>query len=187
VIINYEGPVRLDRYGNAEFDRGASKLKEFTWMLVQAFLVGTWIPGSGWRVVLLRLFGAKIGQNVYIKPTCKVKFPWKLEIGEWTWIGEGVWIDNLAKVRIGAHCCVSQGAYFCTGNHNWKVESFDLITEPIVVHDHAWIGAMSRLSPGTIVGRRAILSLGSVAVEDLVEDGIYRGNPANLVKTREHE
>jgi len=113
-----------------------------------------------------------------------VKFPWRLRIGDHSWIGEDVWIDNLAPVTIGSHCCISQGVYICTGNHDWNRESFDLITLPVTIHDQAWLAAKSVVSPGVVIGEGAILSLGSVATSDLKEWRVYQGVPAVSVRSR---
>jgi putative colanic acid biosynthesis acetyltransferase WcaF len=82
---------------------------------------------SGLKVSILKLFGAKIGQGVRIKPGVRVKFPWELDIGDHVSIGEGVWLDNLAKISIADHGCISQDAYLCTGNHDWPEPQFTLI------------------------------------------------------------
>ena len=110
--------------------------------------------------------------------------PWRLEVGDHTWIGEGVWIDNLAEVRIGAHCCLSQGVYLCTGSHDWSKSTFDLITMPISIHDGAWICAQATIGPGVTVFEGAILGLGSVATSNLDAWGVYQGVPAMLRKWR---
>jgi hypothetical protein len=89
-----------------------------------------------------------VGTGVVIKPHVRVKFPWKLYIGDHSWIGESVWIDNLAQVTIGSNCCISQGAYLCTGSHRWDRDTFDLVTKPIVIEDQCWVGAMARVAPG---------------------------------------
>src|SRR5690606_23230667 len=88
------------------------------------FLNAGWLPSSGIRVFMLRCFGAKIGKGVIIKPFVNIKYPWLLSIGNHCWIGENVWIDNLAQVQIGNHVCVSQGAMLLTGNHNYKDPAF---------------------------------------------------------------
>jgi len=133
---------------------------------------------------LLRQFGAKVGNNVDFKPGVRTTFPWRLEIGDYSWIGEGVWIDNLAPVTIGSHCCISQGAYLCTGSHNWSSKGFDLILKPIVIMDDAWLAAKSIVGPGVTVGEGAVLALGSVATGDLKAGWIYQGNPASPLRER---
>jgi len=107
-----------------------------------------------------------------------------LEIGDHSWIGEDVWIDNLDTVRIGSHVCVSQGAYLCTGSHDWSDEAFALITKPIVIEDGCWIGAMSRVALGVHIEEGAVLTMGSVAVHNLGTHMIWQGNPAHRTRDR---
>jgi putative colanic acid biosynthesis acetyltransferase WcaF len=179
--------LRLDRFHNERFDRGRLAWIEACWYFIQALLVTSWVPGSWHRRMCLRLFGAKIGAGVVLKPGLRVKFPWRLVVGPHTWIGEDVWIDNLAPVAIGRDCCFSQGVYLCTGNHDWSRETFDLMTMPVTIHDHAWLAAKSVVAPGVVIGEGVVLGLGSVATCDLKEWQIYQGNPAVSVRTRKRE
>ena len=156
------------------WDRGASPIKEALWIFIFQPIVSNSFPGSRWRKVLLNLFGAKIGKNNRFNQGLKVKMPWRLTIGNNCWIGEDTWIDNLSFVKISDSVCVSQGVYFCTGNHNYKKETFDLITEPIFVETEVWIGAKSIIGPGTNIGRAAIITLGSIITKDISPYNIYR-------------
>ncbi len=176
--------MQLDRFDNSDFDRGRSRLTEICWRTLEGLFFNSWLPGATWRVWLLRRFGAAVGKGVVIKSHVRVKFPWKLCIGDYSWIGESVWIDNLAKVSIGSNCCVSQGAYLCTGNHRWDKETFDLETKPIVIEDRCWLGAMTRIGPGVIIGEGAVLLVGSVATVDLQKWTISGDHPAKLHKVR---
>jgi putative colanic acid biosynthesis acetyltransferase WcaF len=175
---------RLKDFTNLYFLRGRPRIVEALWLLAQWALVASWIPGTTHRRWLLRVFGAKIGEGVQIKPGVRVKFPWRLEVGDHSWLGEDVWIDNLDKVSIGANCCISQGAYLCTGSHDWSRSTFDLITGPIRINDGAWIAARSSIGPGVTVGEGAVLCLGSVANKDLQPWSIYLGVPAVYLRTR---
>jgi len=177
--------MRLDLFRNPSFCRGASKLKELCWICIGGLLVSSYVPGSFWRVALLRLFGASIGRGVVIKPRVLIKFPWRLDVGDHVWIGERVWIDNLAAVSLGGHTCVSQGVYFCTGSHDWTLETFDLVVKPIRVEPHAWLCAMSKVSPGVTVYEGAVLGFGSIATSDLLSWTVYFGCPATPKKPRE--
>jgi len=134
---------------------------------------------------LLGAFGATVGKGVQIKPGVRVKFPWRLEIGDHSWIGEDVWIDNLAPVTIASNCCISQRVYLCTGSHDWSRPTFDLIVRPIHIKQAAWIAACSTVGPGVTVGEGAVLALGSVATHDLEPWTIYTGIPAKPVRKRE--
>lgn len=179
--------TNLSTYNNAWFKKqiGASALKRALWYTVNVlFVINPLNPFSGPRVFLLRLFGAKIGRGVIIKPNVNIKYPWKLSVGDHTWIGEKVWIDNLSRVAIGSNVCISQGAMLLTGNHNYSTSTFNLIVLPIVLEDGAWIGAGSAVCPGVTAFTESVLTVGSVATGDLGAYGIYQGNPATRIRER---
>jgi len=171
--------VRLSTFDNASFDRGRSRVVEFAWMLVSALAfrhsLAVW---SGLKVAILRVFGAQVGTGVIIKPSVQIKFPWKLVIGNDVWIGEHVWIDNLDMVTIGSDVCISQGAMLLCGSHDYRRETFDLITQSITIEDGAWVCARVIICPGVIVGECAVLTAGSVATNGITPNAIYQGNPA---------
>lgn len=178
-------PTDLSRYDNAWYQPGGSPLKRVLWYFVNAlFFISPLNPINSLKVSLLRAFGARVGEGVIIKPGVNIKYPWRLRIGDHVWIGERVWIDNLADVEIGPHCCLSQGAMLLTGNHHFKLPTFDLMTEGIVLEAGAWVGAQTVVTPGVKVGSHAVLTVGSVASQDLEPYTIYRGNPAQPVKKR---
>lgn len=177
--------VDLSKYNNSWFSIGAGKMKVIIWYLVNiCFLNCSWNPSSGFRIWLLRFFGAQIGRGVVIKPSVNIKYPWNLSIGDYTWIGENVWIDNLSQVTIGSNVCISQGAMLLCGNHNYKRPTFDLIVKPITIEDGAWVGAQSTVCPGVTMHSHSVLAVGSIASKDLMPYSIYRGNPAVKVAER---
>ncbi len=175
----------LSRFDNAWFKPGAGMLKRLAWYFTNAVVFNSHalLPYS-FKSTILRFYGAKIGKQVAIKPHVNIKYPWKLEIGDYTWIGENVWIDNLDKVVIGKHVCISQGALILSGNHDFSKSTFDLIVKPITIEDGAWIGAKSVVTQGVTVASHAVLAVSSVASSSLESYSIYRGNPAVKVKER---
>lgn len=178
----------LRAYNNSWYHPGACWAKRFAWYFCNALVFeGSLFPQSALKVRLLRLFGAKIGKRVTIKPNVNIKFPWKLVIGDDTWIGEKVWIDNLADVHIGSNVCISQGAMLLCGNHDYGKPTFDLIVKPITIEDGAWIAARAMVSQGVTIRSHAVLSIGSITSKDLDAYTIYRGNPAVEVGKREIE
>lgn len=178
------GCVQLRNFDSKSFSRGRSVFIEAVWLMFSALLVASWIPGSFHRLLILRAFGAQIGKRVTIKPGVRIKFPWRLEVGDDSWLGEDVWIDNLAPVQIGSDCCVSQDAYICTGSHDWSSPNFDLIVKPVRIGNCAWLAAQSTVSGGVTIGEGAVLSLRSLITSDMAPWGIYSGIPAKFVKER---
>ena len=176
--------VNLGSYNNSWYKPGNS-IKRVLWYFAnELVLKNTLIPFSFPRKFILQIFGAKIGKGVVIKPGVNIKYPWYLEIGDHCWLGEHVWIDNLAKVTIQDHVCISQGAMLLCGNHNYKKTTFDLIVNEIILEEGVWIGAKSVVCPGVTCKTHAILSVGSIANSDLEPYTIYQGNPAKKIRNR---
>ena len=179
------GKVALATFSAAGFDKGAGLAKQTAWYFVNALIVrASWNPFMGIKIVLLRLFGAKIGKGLCIKNNVTIKFPWKLVVGDDCWIGEGVWIDNLDKVTIGNNVCLSQGALLLTGNHDYKKPSMPYRNAPITIEEGAWIGARATVCPGVTAHRNSILTVGGTATKDMDENGIYQGTPAVKIRER---
>ena len=177
--------VSLAVFDGSDFDKGAGFVKTTLWYFVNALLVrASWNPFMGIKVALLRAFGAKIGKGLVIKNEVRIKSPWNLTIGNDCWLGEDCWIDNLDKVTIGNDVCISQGAMILTGNHDYTMPSMPYRNAPIKIEDGAWIGAKAVVCPGVHVGSNAIVTVGSVATKNLVENGIYQGNPAKEIRKR---
>ena len=155
------------------------------WLIVEALvMLNPVVTPYGLKRWVLRRFGARVGRGVLIKPNVHVKYPWHLEVGDNVWIGERAWIDDFVSVRIGSNAVISQGAYLCTGNHDWSDPGMGLLVKAITVEQGAWVGAFARIAPGVTVGANAIVTLGSVLLKDAQPKGIYTGNPATLMGER---
>ena len=164
---------------------GASFVVQTLWFcLGSPLLAARWLPGSAWRVQLLRAFGARIGNGCRLKPGLRVKFPWRLVVGHHCWLAEEAWIDNLAPVSLGDRVCLSQGAYLCTGNHDFRSPGFDLRLGPITIGSDAWIAARAVIAPGTQIGAGTVVALGAVVSGAVPAGAIVRGNPAVVVGQR---
>jgi putative colanic acid biosynthesis acetyltransferase WcaF len=179
--------VRLDTFDNQRFNGGAGWVKRILWHFTNGIFFKTFFHFYSLKVWLLRLFGAKVGKNVVIKPHVNIKYPWNISIGDNVWIGEEVWIDSLDKVVIGNDVCISQGALLLCGNHNYKKTTFDLMVGKIILEDGVWIGAKSVVCANVICYTHSVLGVLSVATKNLDPYAIYRGNPAERVKERNVE
>ncbi|MBC7915747.1 MAG: colanic acid biosynthesis acetyltransferase WcaF [Pyrinomonadaceae bacterium] len=166
------------------FDQGASLFKVFLWYYTDTIIFRSGIvPFSVILVAILKMFGAKIGKDVRVKPFVHIKYPWRLTLGDHSWLAD-CYIENLAPVIIGKNVCVSQEAMLLTGNHNYKKHNFDLITASITLEDGVWIGARAVVGPGVTCHSHSVLTVGSIATKNLNAYSIYQGNPAIKVKDR---
>jgi putative colanic acid biosynthesis acetyltransferase WcaF len=175
----------LSKFNNHWYNIGKNSIIRTLWYIINClFFINSLNGSSGLKKFLLRLFGAKIGKGVVLKPGINIKYPWNLTIGDYTWIGERVWIDCLDKVTIHNNCCLSQGSILLSGNHNYSKITFDLMIAPIILEDGVWIGAQAMVTGGTVCASHSVLCVKSVASHNLEPFSIYRGNPAIKVKER---
>jgi len=159
-------------------------LKRVLWSLCRPLFVWSPRPLFGWRNALLRLFGAKIGKNVHIYSSAKIYMPWNLSIGDWSAIGEGVLVYNLAPVVLGAKTTVSHGAHLCAGTHDYTLPELPLITKPILIEDQVWVCADAFVGPGVCLGQGAVVGARAVVMRDVAAWCVVAGNPAKEIKRR---
>ena len=179
-------PVNLAGFENDWYRPGRSTFVRALWFFFGLPLLRCpLIPLSSVRQKILRLFGARIGRGAVIKPGVRVKYPWLFGMGDHCWIGEDCWIDNIAPVTLGNNVCISQGAYLCTGNHDWSDPTFGLLVDTIEIRDGAWIGAKALVTPGVEINECAVITTGSVVTDDVPAYAIYGGNPARFLRSRE--
>src|SRR6202521_4485159 len=81
--------VRLATFKKNHKVANRGLIQQVVWLLAGLpILRSRWLPGAAWRVVILRLCGAKIGSGVKIKTGVRIKYPWRLRMGNDCWIGE---------------------------------------------------------------------------------------------------
>jgi putative colanic acid biosynthesis acetyltransferase WcaF len=176
--------IDLTRAGAGNFKRTRSRFLEGLWILIEFFVVSNPLQlSSKVRVLVLRLFGARIGANVVMRPRLRVKFPWNLEIGDNCWIGEGVWIHNQGLVTIEENVVVSQEAFITTGSHE-IYKSMDLVIEPVIIRRGAWITTRCIVLQGVDIGHDTIVTPGSVVYKSLPKSSLCGGNPALFMRQR---
>jgi putative colanic acid biosynthesis acetyltransferase WcaF len=155
------------------------------WWLVQSLLFHT-SPQVfyGWRRFLLKLFGAKIGKNVMLRPSVTVTYPWKLTIGDDSWVGDHVTLYTLGPIVIGRDAVVSQHSYLAAASHDYTRPSFDIYQKQITIEDEAWVAAHCFIGPGVTVGRGAVVGSCSVAFKDVPPMMVCTGNPLKVIRPR---
>lgn len=176
--------VDLSKYNNTWY-QPAPAWKRGIWYMVNALVFRSAIcPFYAPKRFLLRCFGTKLGKGVVLKQYLNIKYPWLLEIGNHSWIGENVWIDNLGRTIIGNNVCISQGALLLCGNHDYTKPGFDLIVSEILIEDGVWIGARSVVAGGSVCYSHSVLSAASLLAGEMEAFYVYRGNPAIKVRER---
>lgn len=160
-------------------------VKKVLWWIVMASLF-RWSPHNAyaWRRMLLRLFGAEVGEGAKIRSTARIELPWNLSIGPTSSIGDFAIIYNLGKITIGTHTTISQYAHLCAGTHETDTLKMELLCPPITIGDDAWIAADAFVGPNVTVGARTIVGARSSVFSDLPPDVVAVGSPAKPIRPR---
>ncbi|QJD88432.1 colanic acid biosynthesis acetyltransferase WcaF [Cohnella herbarum] len=177
--------VRLDLYSQSHYSRGRNGIVALLWWFIQGTLFRWSLqPMYGWRNWLLRLFGADIGTGVKIRPSARFTYPWKVKVGEHSWIGDHAELYSLDTITIGKHCVVSQNGYLCTGSHKMDDPAFSLVIKPIRIEDGAWIASDVFVYPGVTIGTMAVVAARSTVLHDIPGNEVHAGTPAKYIKMR---
>ncbi|MBW4650170.1 MAG: hormogonium polysaccharide biosynthesis acetyltransferase HpsU [Kastovskya adunca ATA6-11-RM4] len=170
--------VDLRRYNQSGYDRGRPGWFVLLWWLVQAIAFPlSPHPLNSLRCALLRLFGAKIGIGVIIRPTSRFTYPWKVQIGDYCWIGDDTVFYSLEQISLGNHCVVSQKSYLCTGSHNIQDPVFSLVVAPITLGNGVWIATDCFVAPGVRIGSNAIIGARSSVFSTIPPAQVCWGTP----------
>ncbi|WP_282069429.1 putative colanic acid biosynthesis acetyltransferase [Olleya namhaensis] len=140
--------------------------------------------GNTWKLMLLRLFGAKIHAKAVVYSSVRVYAPWNLEMHEYACLAPEVDCYNVAKVTIGAHATVSQKTYLCTASHDITKSDNPLITAPIILKDQSWVGASAFIGLGVTIGQGAVVGATASVYKDVEFWTVVGGNPAKFIKKR---
>lgn len=165
----------LAAFTTAGYDKGRSFGWQVLWVATSRLVFQAWWLPARLRPLILRLFGADIGDGVLIRERVRVHWPWKLSIGAHSWIGEGAWLLNLEPITIGRDVCVSQEALLCTGSHKRHDPAFGYDNGPIVVEDGAWVATRAIVLRGVVVGAGAVVPAGAT-VSSSVPSGALAGS-----------
>jgi len=141
--------------------------------------------GNGWKLFLLRSFGAKVHSKAVVYSSVRIYMPWNLEMDEYSCLAPEVDCYNAAKIKIGAHSTISQKAYLCAASHDISKSNHPLITAPIIIEDQAWIGADVFIGMGVTIGQGAVVGARAAVFKNVEPWTIVGGNPAKFIKNRD--
>lgn len=175
----------LNTYRTPVNFRGRSKIRVQLWWVVY----GLFFKPSpqflyGWRRFLLRSFGARIGKDVILRPSCQITYPWKLTLGDNCWIGDEVVLYTLGEIEIGANAVISQRSYICTGTHDYKSSDFAISAHKIEIGEKCWLATDVYVAPGVSIGSGTVVGARSSVFKNLPEGKIAIGTPAKIIKNR---
>ncbi|MBT2257838.1 putative colanic acid biosynthesis acetyltransferase [Priestia megaterium] len=180
--------INLSNYSQENYSRGRSTIIVLLWWVVQATIFRYSLHNMyAWRSFLLRLFGAQVGKGIKVRSSAKFTYPWKVSIGDYSWIGDNVQFYSLDEIHIGSNCVVSQESYLCTGSHDIKDPHFGLITKPVVIKDGAWVASDVFVYPGVTINEMAVVAARSTVIKDIPAKEVHAGSPAKYVKKRFEE
>ncbi|MDB2471570.1 putative colanic acid biosynthesis acetyltransferase [Flavobacteriaceae bacterium] len=175
----------LNIYKTPDNFRGKSKwIVQLWWIVYAVFFKNSPQVMYGWRRFLLRSFGAKIGKNVIIRSTAQFTYPWKISIGDCSWIGDEVVLYSLGEIEIGSHTVISQRSYICTGSHDYNSESFDIYSQKITIGDKCWLATDVYVAPSITIGGNTVVGARSSVFKDLLSNKVCMGSPAKPIKDR---
>ena len=179
---NYQN---LNEYKTPKGFRGKSAIMVQLWWIVQSmfFRLSPQVL-YGWRRFLLRCFGAKIGKNVIIRPSAQITYPWKVSIGDNSWIGDDVVLYSLGEIEIGSNTVISQRSYICTGSHHYNSENFEIYSKKISIGNKCWLAADVYVAPSVIIGDFTVVGARSSVFKDLPSNKVCKGNPARPYQDR---
>ena len=181
------GKTNLDITSNrsATKYRRSELLRRVVWGLVHPFFRFSPRTFFGWRRFLLRLLGAKIGNEVHVYSSATIYMPWNLEVGDWSSIGEHVFIYNLGNIRIGSKTTVSHRSHLCAGTHDYTDPTLPILKPPIIIGDSVWVCTDAFVGPGVTIGEGSVVGTRSVVVKDIDPWVVVAGNPTRTIKARE--
>ena len=175
----------LNKFKLPENFRGRSKVIVQLWWIVDFWFFK---PSPqimyGWRRWLLRLFGAKIGRNVIIRPTVVVTYPWKVSVGENSMIGDNVNIYSLGEIDIGSNVVISQKSYLASASHEYDKIDFPIWSKKITIKDGCWLATDVYIGPGVTIGKNTVVGARSSVFKDLPSNKVCLGSPAKEIKDR---
>lgn len=178
----------LNKYKNPKGFRGKSTIVVQLWWIVQGSLFAM-SPQFlySWRRFLLRSFGAEIGKGVIIRPSAQITYPWKVKIGDYSWIGDDVVLYSLGDIIIGENTVISQKSYICAATHDYSKLDFPILAKKITIGNGCWLATDVFVSPGVTMGYGVVVGARSTVVKDLESNSVYVGSPAKFLKKRKIE
>lgn len=177
--------IDLSRFSTAGFVRGRSKSFEIVWYLAKLTFIQSSVPWpNAFKAVVLRVFGARVGRGLYLRPGVNIHFPWRLSVGDNVWIGDRCTILNLEPVVLADNVALAHEVYLAAAGHDVSSPTFAYANRPITVRSGAWIATRAYVGPGVTIGEHAVVAAAAAVVKDVDDWSIVAGVPARVIGRR---
>jgi maltose O-acetyltransferase len=110
--------------------------------------------------------------------------PKGISIGEDTIIGDHVFLDGRALLKIGDHVDIASHVQIYNSQHDIDSQDFGAIEAPVEIADYVFIGPRAIILPGVKIGRGAVVAAGAVVTNDIPEFEVWGGIPAKFIRER---
>lgn len=142
------------------------------------------IPFWNIRKWFLMRIGVQIGKKSFIMKKCYLIAPRRIQIGDYTDINRGCFLDGRGGIIIGNNVSISHEVKLVTGSHDINSRKFYSQYFPITIRDNAWLGVGCTILQGVTIGTGAVVCAGAVVTHDVKPYEVVGGIPARHIKSR---
>lgn len=155
------------------------------WILFSRIFISTSFPWpSQIKVMIIRLFGARVGKHTHLQPRVDIHFPWKLILGDFVWIGKNSFLHNMEVLEICSNTAIGHNVMITTGSHDFLRSDFSYRNKPSKICSFVWVTSNCFIGPGVTVAEGCILYPGCVVTRNTQAWFIYHGNPSVKLRQR---
>lgn len=145
------------------------------------------IPSHTVRKFSYKLAGIKMGKGTTIHMWANFFQPKNIKIGEDTIIGDHIFLDGRASLKIGNHVDIASSVMIYNSEHDVEAHDFSAIEEPVEIGDYCFIGPRAIILPGVKIGKGAVVAAGAVVTKDVPNFAIVGGVPAKIIGERKNK
>lgn len=135
--------------------------------------------------------GVSVGDGVRFSNHVKVVGPTRLVVDARAKILNKVLLDARGGIHIGADTQIGFESVVFTSSHVFEslevaIRDQGMEHRPVHIGSDVWLGARVIVMAGVTIGDHAIVGAASVVTRDVPAGAIVAGNPAVLIRQREH-
>ncbi len=145
------------------------------------------IPSHHVRRFLMRVGGATIGSGTSVHSGCRFFSLKNIKIGGDTIIGDHIFLDGRASLKIGNHVDIASEVLIYNSEHDLESMEFKAREEKVEIGDYVFIGPRVIILPGVVIGKGAVVAAGAVVTKSVPDFKIVGGVPAKEIGERKNK